>query len=182
MNKKLFIPALIAAVFAASAPALAQDRGQYNGERSRDANWQQQDAHRGDDSRRGEYRRDQRDGRGDDDRRDDGRRDGGWRDGDRRGDYQRGDHRGADYRRGEGRRGYYVRDDDRRFRGAGPNHNLRRGERLPSRFHQRHYVVDNWRSHRLSAPPRGYHWVQAGDDYVLAAIATGLITQIILNN
>ncbi|HEX9173587.1 MAG TPA: RcnB family protein [Telluria sp.] len=171
MNKKFFIPALIAAVFAAGAPALAQDRGQY-GERSRDANWQQQDAHRGDDSRRGEYRRDERDGR----------RDGGWRDGDRRGDYQRGEHGRGDYRRGDGRRHYYVRDDGRRYRGAGPNHDLRRGERLPSRFHQRHYVVDNWRSHRLSAPPRGYHWVQTGDDYVLAAIATGLITQIILSN
>lgn len=163
MNKKFLIPALIAAVFAASAPALAQDRGQYNGER-RDGNWQQQtqDSHRGDDSRRGDYRRDERDGR----------RDRGWRDDDRRGEY----------RRGEARRDYYARDDDRRYRGAGPNHDLRRGARLPSRFHSRHYVVDNWQSHRLSAPPRGYHWVQTGDDYVLAAIATGLIAQIILNN
>jgi Ni/Co efflux regulator RcnB len=158
MNRKFFIPALIAAVFAASAPALAQDRGQYNGER-RDGNWQQQgqDANRGDDSRRGDYRRD--------DRRDD-RRDGGWRDDDRR----------------DGRRDYQARNDDRRYRGAGPNHDLRRGARLPSRLHNRHYVVDNWRSHRLSAPPRGYHWVQTGDDYVLAAIATGLIAQVILNN
>ena len=34
----------------------------------------------------------------------------------------------------------------------------------------------------MSAPPRGYHWVQTGGDYVLAAIATGLIVQILLNN
>lgn len=160
MNKKFLIPALIVAVFAASAPALAQDRGQYNGER-RDGYWQQQqerdgrrqEADRRDDSRRGDYRRDER-------------RDDGWRDHDRR----------------DGRRDYHARNDDRRYRGAGPNHDLRRGARLPSRFHNRHYVVDNWRGHRLSAPPRGYHWVQTGDDYVLAAIATGLIAQVILNN
>jgi Ni/Co efflux regulator RcnB len=29
--------------------------------------------------------------------------------------------------------------------------------------------------------PRGYHWVQAGD-YVLVAIATGIIVQLLLNN
>lgn len=171
MNRKFFIPALIAAIVAASAPALAQDRGQYNGER-RDGNWQQQqqqqrgqgqdsrwqDAPRGDDSRRGDDRRDNR-------------RDG-WRDDDRR----------ADYRRGDGRRDYQARQDNRRYRGAGPNHDLRRGARLPSRYHHRHYVVENWRGHRLSAPPRGYHWVRTGDDYVLAAIATGLIAQVILSN
>mgnify|MGYP003520550862 CR=1 FL=1 len=31
-------------------------------------------------------------------------------------------------------------------------------------------------------PPRGYHWVQTGGDYVLVAIATGIILQLILNN
>jgi Ni/Co efflux regulator RcnB len=168
MNTNFFLPALIAAVFAASAPALAQDRGQYNGER-RDGNWQQQqgqdgvrqrggdgrwqEGNRGDDGRRGDYRGD-------------GRRDDGWRD---------------DGRRGGHRRDYQARNDDR-YRGAGPYHDLRRGARLPSQYNHRQYVVDNWRAHRLSAPPRGYHWVQAGDDYVLAAIATGLIAQILLNN
>jgi Ni/Co efflux regulator RcnB len=168
MNRKIFIPALIAAVFAASAPALAQDRGQYNGER-RDGNRQEQ---RTQGEREGRW---QEGNRGDDSRRGDGRRDDGWRDNDRRGDYRGDDHR----------RGYQVRYDDRGYRGyrgGGPNHDLRRGARLPSQYHHRQYVVDNWRGHRLSAPPRGYHWVQAGDDYVLAAIATGLIAQIILNN
>ena len=32
----------------------------------------------------------------------------------------------------------------------------------------------------LSAPPRGYNWVQTGGDYVLVAIATGIIAQILL--
>jgi Ni/Co efflux regulator RcnB len=43
-------------------------------------------------------------------------------------------------------------------------------------------VVDDWRGHRLRQPPRGYHWVQTGGDYVLAAIATGVITDLIINS
>ena len=74
------------------------------------------------------------------------------------------------------------RDDRRAMRGAGPRHDLYRGQRLPSNYHNRQYVVDNWRSHRLSAPPRGHHWVQVGNDYVLAAIATGVIASVFLGN
>ena len=74
------------------------------------------------------------------------------------------------------------RDDRARNRGAGPRHDLYRGQRLPSNYHNRQYVVDNWRSHRLSAPPRGHHWVQVGNDYVLAAIATGVIASVFLGN
>lgn len=66
------------------------------------------------------------------------------------------------------------------WRGAGPNHNFYRGGRLPPGYRSHYYVVDNWRGHHLSAPPRGYHWVQTGPDYVLAAIATGVILQIVL--
>lgn len=67
-------------------------------------------------------------------------------------------------------------------RGAGPNHSFYRGGRLPIEYRTRQYVVDDWRGHRLSAPPRGYHWVQTGGDYVLVAIATGVILQLLLNN
>jgi Ni/Co efflux regulator RcnB len=74
------------------------------------------------------------------------------------------------------------RDNQARNRGAGPRHDLYRGQRLPSNYHNRQYVVDNWRSHRLSAPPRGHHWVQVGNDYVLAAIATGVIASVFLGN
>jgi Ni/Co efflux regulator RcnB len=67
-------------------------------------------------------------------------------------------------------------------RGAGPDHAFRRGERLPSQYRGRQYVVDDWRGHRLSAPPRGYHWVQTGGDYVLVAIGTGVILQLFIGN
>lgn len=72
------------------------------------------------------------------------------------------------------------RQDSRAEWGAGPNHDFHRGGRLPPEYRSRQYVVDDWRAHRLQAPPRGYHWVQTGGDYVLVAIATGVILQLIL--
>lgn len=80
------------------------------------------------------------------------------------------------------------RDDDRRGpphrhpHGGPPGHarHWQRGERLPPAYRTRHYVVNDWRGHHLHRPPRGYHWVQVGADYVLIAIATGLIAQVIL--
>ena len=57
---------------------------------------------------------------------------------------------------------------------------FRRGARLPSELRERQYVVTDWRSHRLSAPPKGHQWVQVGSDYVLMAVATGLIADLVL--
>jgi Ni/Co efflux regulator RcnB len=67
-------------------------------------------------------------------------------------------------------------------RGAGPNQSFHRGGRLPPEYRTRQYVVNDWRGHHLSAPPRGYHWVQNGSDYLLVAVTTGVILQILLNN
>jgi len=94
----------------------------------------------------------------------------------------RADRGGPDHRGGPDRRMDH-RGPDRRAdgRGAGPDHNWHRGDRLPVQYRSRQYVVDDWRGHRLSAPPRGYHWVQTGGDYVLVAIATGVIASLILN-
>ena len=91
------------------------------------------------------------------------------------------DHRRDD--RAMGNRGDWRerRDHDRYYSGArGPG--WRRGGYLPREYRNHQYVVNNWRAHRLSAPPRGYQWVQVGSDYVLAAIATGLIASLILNS
>jgi Ni/Co efflux regulator RcnB len=116
-------------------------------------------------------RRDMRGDRGD--RRNDVRAD---RRHDSRFDRRDDRHRGGDWRRGDDRRA-----GDRGGRGAGPDHDWYRGGRLPPQYRGHQYVVDNWRAHRLSAPPRGYHWVQAGSDYVLVAIATGVIASILLS-
>lgn len=54
-----------------------------------------------------------------------------------------------------------------------------RGHKL-SRDEQRRYrEVRNYRAHRLNAPPRGYHWVQADRDFILVGIASGIIASVI---
>jgi len=62
-----------------------------------------------------------------------------------------------------------------------PHSDWHRGDRLPAEYRDRSYVVDNWHEHGLSAPPRGYHWVGVNGDYVLAAVATGVIANILAN-
>ncbi len=67
-------------------------------------------------------------------------------------------------------------------RGAGPQHAYHKGDRLPAREHTKEYEVNDWRSRGLREPPEGHHWVRSGDDYVLAAIATGVIADIALSH
>jgi Ni/Co efflux regulator RcnB len=57
-----------------------------------------------------------------------------------------------------------------------------RGDRLPNDYRDRQYVVDDYRGYGLHQPPRGYHWVGVGGDYVLAAVASGVIAQIVISN
>jgi len=87
------------------------------------------------------------------------------------------------YRGPYDRRWYRDREDDyrqNRLRGAGPGRDLRIGQRLPPEYRHRQYAIDNWRSHRLVAPPPGYQWYQSGTDYLLVEIATGIIAQALL--
>lgn len=103
------------------------------------------------------------------------------------------DRRGNEMRRSNRRAAPAYQHDNRGFgraheeersrgRGAGPNYEYYRGDRLPAEYRHRNYVVDDWRGHNLSAPPRGYQWVQSGSDYILVAIATGIILQLLLNH
>jgi Ni/Co efflux regulator RcnB len=58
----------------------------------------------------------------------------------------------------------------------------RRGERL-GYYNGRYAEVDYRANQSLRAPPRGYHWVRSdGGDYLLVAIAGGLIAQVIMNS
>ncbi|WP_310540459.1 RcnB family protein [Phenylobacterium sp.] len=61
-------------------------------------------------------------------------------------------------------------------------HAWRRGQRLPSHYRSSHYYVNDYGRYGLRAPPRGHRWVRADNDYVLAAIATGLIIQVLANS
>jgi len=66
--------------------------------------------------------------------------------------------------------GHYVRHDD-----------WRRGHRMRHEDWARGQRVD-WHRHHLRRPPRGYEWREVDGNYVLAAVATGLIASIIANS
>lgn len=111
--------------------------------------------------------------------------------------YGRGDNRGRDKQeeRQDRRDNAQRRHEQQRFnrqpfdrntpqrweqRGVGPDHSYFRGDRMPNQYRSYQYVVEDWRGHGLRFPPRGYHWVQSGNDYVLVAIATGVILELLL--
>jgi Ni/Co efflux regulator RcnB len=125
----------------------------------------------------------------------------------RRDDYRRDDRREwrgdrydrRDERRDE-RRGYRNnRWDDRRYNGYYYNNRWtygapparyygspayrpgyqawRRGGYLPPAY--RGYIVRDYGRYGLRPPPRGYYWYNVNGDYLLAAMATGLIFDII---
>ena len=54
-----------------------------------------------------------------------------------------------------------------------------RGGYVPAAY--RGYYVQDWGYYGLRAPPRGYRWVYADGNFVLMAVATGLIANVILN-
>ncbi len=61
----------------------------------------------------------------------------------------------------------YVRHNDWR-KGSRMNHDdWNRGERV------------DYRRYHLNAPPRGYEWREVDGNYVMAAVATGLIASVI---
>jgi Ni/Co efflux regulator RcnB len=55
----------------------------------------------------------------------------------------------------------------------------RRGAYVPAPY--RHYYVQDYGYYGLRPPPRGYRWVYADGNFVLMALATGLIADVILN-
>jgi len=69
------------------------------------------------------------------------------------------DHRGDFHRHDEWRKGYHMQHND-----------WDRGERV------------DWRARHLRAPPRGYEWRQVDGNYVMAAVATGIIASVIANS
>lgn len=60
-------------------------------------------------------------------------------------------------------------------------HRFAPGRPMPPGFYGPHYRVDDWRGRGLPPPPPGNRWSYINGNYVLVAIATGVITSIILN-
>jgi len=79
--------------------------------------------------------------------------------------------------RGEGDREH----GDARAMGNTGGHNWHKGDRMPEQYRRNEYVVGDWRSHQLREPPRGYHWVNDNGDFVLVAITSGIIADLVLN-
>ncbi|WP_233161417.1 MULTISPECIES: RcnB family protein [unclassified Achromobacter] len=57
-----------------------------------------------------------------------------------------------------------------------------KGDRLPPDYRNRQYIVEDWHRYNLSAPPRGYQWMGIGPDFVLSAIGTGVVLQVVLGH
>ena len=93
---------------------------------------------------------------------------------------QRDDHRDNDH-------GHDNRRDDRHYSGMydrGRHEGwYRRGGRVPADYRGGRYVVTDWRHDHLREPPRGYHWVRSDNgDFLLVAITTGIIADLLLNH
>ncbi|AJY11697.1 RcnB family protein [Burkholderia dolosa] len=93
------------------------------------------------------------------------------------------DHGNRGMQRGHGPKhippGHAMHRDDIPPRWADqPRRDWHKGDRLPPEFRDRQYVVDDWRGYRLSPPPRGYHWVGVGGDYLLVQIGSGIVLRV----
>ena len=65
-------------------------------------------------------------------------------------------------------------------RDRGMSHRWNRGERMGYNDWNGAQRVD-YRRYNLRQPPRGYEWRRQNNQYILVAVATGLIASIILN-
>lgn len=66
--------------------------------------------------------------------------------------------------------------------GRGGPPNWHEGDHVPDRYRGDGHWVQDWRGHDLPEPPHGHRWLEIDGDYVLAAVATGVITSIILGH
>ena len=191
MNPLKSATLLLACSIGFASLAVADDRDR-NRDRDRAFGQGERYAER-DDDRRGHRNDDRQSGRDDGRRadRDDDRRGGpGWNNrdlrNDRRYDRDAGSAPRPVYRVPPAPPQRWAHPSDRGHwrvdgRGAGPYRSFYRGNRLPPQYRHRQYVVEDWRGHRLSAPPSGQQWVQTGSDYVLITVVTGIIMQILLS-
>lgn len=57
------------------------------------------------------------------------------------------------------------------------------GGYVPHSYRQPNYYVNDWNAHNLYAPPYGHQWVRTDTgDFLLMALATGIIASLILRN
>ena len=110
-------------------------------------------------------------------------------------DRDRRDHQRQEYRRYDGHR-YAYREPQRHYRYDYPRyrryhagvyhrpygyrtHRWYPGARLPVAYYAPRYVIYDYHADHLRPPPYGYHWVRVDNDVVLAAIASGIVMQVV---
>lgn len=104
-----------------------------------------------------------------------------------RNDQNRNDQNRNDQNRNDQNRNERDRNDQGSNRDRRDNSNVRqstprwsRGDRLPNQYRQNQYVVNDWQQRGLRRPPRGYRWTHNdNNDFFLAAIATGIIAEMV---
>jgi Ni/Co efflux regulator RcnB len=96
------------------------------------------------------------------------------------------DQRHDDRGRYDGRRDDRSNFDRRDYRGAYghqvQHRNWARGERFDYRYAPNYRVIYNPGQYRLHSAPRGYRWVQSGNDAVLIGLTSGLIATVLVNS
>lgn len=101
-------------------------------------------------------------------------------------DYRNDNHRGNQaYEQGRRDQARHENRMDRRDDRRDDRREYRRwakGQRLDHRYRGNSYYVSDYRRYGLRQPPRGYRWQRVNDQYVLAAVATGLIASVIIAN
>lgn len=56
---------------------------------------------------------------------------------------------------------------------------FRKGRPLPEKYRGEGYQVNDWHQRGLKQPPAGHRWQNIDGNYVLIAVATGVITSVI---
>jgi Ni/Co efflux regulator RcnB len=90
--------------------------------------------------------------------------------------------------RDQDRRDQDKRDVDRHDMDRGhDNHAYVRHEEWRKGEHMRHEDWDrgdrvDWHEHHLRRPPSGYEWREVDGNYVMAAVATGVIASVVIAN
>lgn len=158
MKASAIVCAVLAGTFGFSSLASAQSAWRHG-----DARQEQRPDRSGDRQVQREARRD--------DRRDDRR---GWRSGDRNPQYNQPRYV-QQQPRYEAPRYAYQQPSYR------ASHRFYRGGYLPHQYRQQVYYVNNWNAYQgLYAPPYGYQWMNVDGDFLLVALATGLIANALL--
>lgn len=55
----------------------------------------------------------------------------------------------------------------------------KKGDRLPTAYRDRQYVIDDWRSFQLERPPKGHQWVGIGNEFLLVSTRNGTIARVV---